>query len=474
MRGLYARFVPRFVPHLARGGLVLLGLSWAVSAQAQALPNSWSLVPKAAETANGYRVSYSPGASGTSLVTSGRTVAAAANDAVIATESAALRTAAGEVSLTVGRAVAGSVVRTALANAAIGVARGGLVGAAVGAGVALAPLLEQWMKDQGYMKDSDGTYKIATGGTQPSVSSFDNATCFYKVGCFPTTQSSAIEEWTKKVQPYLVYNGGHSCDVPAGWTACIVLTSGGAPVATLVYNYWLVGNAGRCPDGSRNEKLCPGELQPGPAPTAAQVAQNAAAAPMPATITDWEDALDKAAAIGYPVDLPDTAIVTGPATATGPETVTSTQTITDANGQTKTLTETAKQVAHLTYSGDQVIVKTETVTSTQNPDGSTTQTTKSDSPSPDVCSLLPNVLGCTQLGTPEAASMPTASKAIAYTAESVSLPTGCPAPISMGRFGSLSFQPACDSAGYMKPLILAGSAITALMICAAAVAGVKP
>jgi hypothetical protein len=111
MRGFYADFMARFVSHLSCVGFVLVGLSWAVSAHAQALPSSWALVPKAAETATGYQISYAANSSGTALATTGRTVAqAAANDAIMATETAALRTAAGEVSLTVGRAVALLVV----------------------------------------------------------------------------------------------------------------------------------------------------------------------------------------------------------------------------------------------------------------------------------------------------------------------------------------------------------------------------
>ncbi|MGC4062568.1 MAG: virulence factor TspB C-terminal domain-related protein [Aquabacterium sp.] len=263
---------------------------------------------------------------------------------------------------------------------------------------------------------------------------------------------------------------------PAPGTVCAKMdtrddAAGGDDVYTEVQVTRYAAGASQCPDGSAPVGgMCGGGGPPSLSP--ADVHAAAAAAPNP-PVTDWQAAFDNAAKLGYAPDLGYTPTVTGPDIVTSTSTLTSTKTITQPDGSTQTLTETSQEVSHLTYSGSQVAMDTRTVTSTQNPDGSTTTTDKPTASEPDICSAFPNLLGCTNLGTPDTTQVPTSTKNITYTAEDVSLPSGCPTPVSLGRFGELSFQSACDNANTMRPFILAVAAFISLGICVAAVSGVR-
>jgi hypothetical protein len=491
--GYLHAYLCRCTAYVARHRHHLACLSWALSlcavgpAYGQAAA-AWTLAPKAAETAAGVSYSYSPSAGGSAVTTTGRAVTAAANDALMAAETATLSTPAGSTSVTLTRAVSGAAARSALADAALAIGRGGLVGAGIAAGAALAPLLEQWMLDQGYHKNSDGSWGVGSSGAGGSTGTVmtSSSVCIGTI-CTPTwyygqTQNeSTLAAVAAAYRPYgsgtgysgfAVYPGPDPLTYHLSW-----YDSGGNYVDFSIARQVNAGDRA-CPDGAASVNgQCAGGTPPAPTGppslSPSDVHAAAAAAPMPAAVTDWAATLDNAAAVGYPPDVPADPVVSGPSSVVGTSTVTSTSTITKPDGTTQVLTQSQHEESKLTYNGSQVQVQTHTVTTAQNPDGSTTKTEKPVATAPDACAGFPGILGCTQLGTPEAASVPTSSKSVAFTAESISLPSACPASIGVGRFGTLSFQPACDAAGYMRPLILAGSAITALMICVAAVAGVK-
>lgn len=493
MRGFYADFIARFVAYIARAGLVLVGLSWSVSAHAGASA-AWTLVPKAIDTGTSITIGY--GGSGTALGTMGRQlVTSAANDALMLSESASVSTPAGNLGLSLVRSVNGAALRGALGEAAVAIGRGGLVGvAALAAGALLQPVLEGWMVDMGYHKNSDGTWGTGAPVTAPSTSP-STQICFEGRGCAPGTNWYSAY---MSLYPNSGADGASVCAAIPHWDQCYVVKAGGTVIDTVYANSFTAGQGSFCPDGSKDAVSCVGPTSTVDTPpvSSVDVAAKAATAPFPpVTPEQWMPVIDAAADLGVAVPSPSESIsVVGPSSVQSDPVVVSTTTTTDANGNSVTTVTTQTTTTNLNYSNTAntaTVNYTSTVTTTTtNPATNQTQTTTtplpqpnpnpnpnpnpSPTPSADVCSLLPGVLGCTQLGSPEAASMPTASKSIAFTAESVSLPSGCPAPISVGRFGSISFQSACDSAGYMRPLILAGSAITALMICVVAVAGVKP
>jgi hypothetical protein len=457
----------------------------------QAAP-SWSLVPKAAETSTGVSYSYSPSATGNAVSTVGRAVSTAANDSFVAAESATLSTPAGQATVSLARGFTGAAARSALADAALAIGRGGLVGAGIAAAAALGPVLEQWMLDQGYHKNSDGSWGVGAAPTPPVTppNAADGAPYWCAGTSCYTNQSngdgfSALMS-AKGTIHTTIYNS-FNCGTtdPYVWSGSLVSqcvrfqtwpSGAGDWVYVEVISYRHGAGQNSCSDGSAPVAgSCPpdgtGPTGP-PSLSPSDVHAAAAAAPNPA-ITDWSGAFDNAATLGYAPDMGYTPTVTGPDTITGTSTVTSTKTITQPDGSTQTLTETSQEVSHLTYNGSQVAIDTHVVTSTQNPDGSTTKTDKPAATAPDICAGFPNLLGCTNLGTPETTTVPTSTKSIAYTAEDVSLPSGCPAPVSLGRFGELSFQSACDNANTMRPFILAVAGFVSLGICVAAVSGVR-
>jgi hypothetical protein len=95
-------------------------------------------------------------------------------------------------------------------------------------------------------------------------------------------------------------------------------------------------------------------------------------------------------------------------------------------------------------------------------------TNPSGTPAPnpdDACSVDPGRLGCIGLGEPPSDQVPKREVSVSFEAEDIGLEAACPAPLSMGDAGQLSFQPACDAAVMARPVILAVAAFTALSIC---------
>ncbi len=156
------------------------------------------------------------------------------------------------------------------------------------------------------------------------------------------------------------------------------------------------------------------------------------------------------------------AVATGPATVTGPGTTTTVQT--DAGTETRTTTNTY----NLTYSGDVVTVTQTTNTTTTYPD-STTKTETSTTTAPggdvppaeekptDVCVEHPDASGCEPLGEhDDEPDLQTEDRPFSWV-PTMSAGGSCPAPKTAtvhGRSLSLSWQPVCDLAVGVRPVVL--------------------
>lgn len=474
MRCVYG-FLSRYLPGLARCGLVLAGLSWAVGASAQAQPDPWVSVPHAVEQGAGWRLTYKK--VGQPVSSLGRT-SMAANDGIAISEQVGLRTPAGQAAVKLTRSVAGSALRGALVDTAIAIGRGGLAGgAAVAAAALLSPLADKFMQDMGYSKDESGAWTVPSklppvmvpggywwSGARYSKDLYELATLVYGASLSIGGRCNG-------------YTGDYSAPF-GGMEACLYVWpnnvgAGVVAYATQFHATYQTGPVPSCPGGGSvdSQGQCTGPAQLIDASAAKTAAENS---PDKMPDVQWAPYVDAMEALEVAPPPPVETVISGDTVVVGNPSV-STETVTDVQGTSSTVTVTETPTSYLDYYGEQVTVRTEVSKTVTNPDGSTKTTTNTvgsnttDSP----CFGLGSILGCTELGTPEAASVPTTTKQITYSAEDVSLPSGCPAPVSMGRFGSLSFQPACDSAGYMRPLILAGAAISALLICVYAVVGAK-
>jgi hypothetical protein len=463
-------FLRRFVARWACGLLVLAGLSGSVTCWASTL----SAVPVAAPTSGGFALSY--GSGGTSLAAVGRGVTAA-NDIVAVADTALLPTSGGSASVVLTRTVSGVAVRAALVDTAFGLARGGLIGAAaVAAGVVLQPVVDKLMQDMGYTKAA-GVWSLP--GSPSPVSYVAGSYCYN--GSCGTDRYGLMDSLISAAgitHSAGMYGGSNICDTSTGVGstppdgACVQTFFSGQPGGWQSWRLIYHASAGSvCPDGfAVSSGHCSGAA--GGAVSIADAKAASASQPLPPSQYSLPSIFDSMDTLGYAPALSDSVAVTGPAQVVGTGVV-STTVQTSPSGATSTVTEMVSPVSKLAYSGNTVTVTDGVIKTVNNPDGSTSVTRTDSSPNTGPCLGLAGALGCTQLGTPEAASVPTASRAVSFAAESINLPSACPSPISMGKFGELSFESACTNAGYMRPLILAGAAFIALMICVSAVAGAK-
>jgi hypothetical protein len=476
--GLIRRFLTRCAGHW----LVLAGLTFAVDSSASAL----AAPPVAQPVPGGYTLSFS--GTGNTLSVVGRT-ATAANDVITVVDAAKLPTAGGAASVSISRTVTGAAVRAALVDVSFAALRGGIVGvAALAATAALQPYADQLLQSAGYSKTS-GVW--ASPGSPSPVSYGGNTVCYYGY-CGFSYSPAALNYLASKGWKTTGLDGDRLCSNTSQNISSLRPNgiADGTCIETRGHVYLLSNNSyvgymrleGRfnatagqiCPDGSAfSTGNCTGAVA---GPVSQEAARTAVASkPLPAfeTYDGFPSLFADFEKTGYPPVASDDLQLTGPAEVIG-DPVQSTTSQTSPTGQVSTVTQSVSPVSKLSYSGNTVTVTDGVITSTVQPDGATTTTRSDVSPTSSPCYGLSGVLGCVQLGSPEASSVPTASKSIAFSAESVDLPSVCPSPISMGKFGELSFEPACTNAGYMRPLILAGASFLALMICVSAVAGVRP
>ena len=172
------------------------------------------------------------------------------------------------------------------------------------------------------------------------------------------------------------------------------------------------------------------------------------------------------AALAYkPAEL---ALVSAPQVVTGPATVnggTKTSTKVETAGTTTT---TINTTYNLSYAGDVVTITQTDVQTVTHPDSSTSTTTSStaapagDPPppeeKPDVCKDHPDASGCAEFGEhdPEP-EFPEEQRALSWV-PSLSAVGACPAPETAtvhGQSISISWQPVCDLASGLRPVVLA-------------------
>ncbi|MNR76003.1 hypothetical protein D3C72_66560 [compost metagenome] len=198
----------------------------------------------------------------------------------------------------------------------------------------------------------------------------------------------------------------------------------------------------------------------------------------------------------FPGPWPDLYNPTSPLTpasvsaspASSQQRVTSTETITNPDGSTRTRTSTEQStVSPVTSGGTLGDIKTtfpttttKTVTDRDNATGQvTTGTTVVNNPTPeeqtpttpsenvDPCTGNPNRAGCALLGDPpEAPAIPQLDIPVTFTPVVFASSAGCPAPISYELYGarSLSYEPLCDVAGYVRAVFLACGAFVCAFI----------
>lgn len=192
--------------------------------------------------------------------------------------------------------------------------------------------------------------------------------------------------------------------------------------------------------------------------------------PMP----DWSDVARDVIDFGRE-PVPSDLSVSGPASQTGQPTTTTT---TGAQGTTTT---TSTPTYTYTYAGDTISYSTTVVTvnNTVNNNGTVTTTTEEvhtpgpvagalPDPAKDPCVENPSRVGCMSLGEAPKEDKPTAKRDVVWSAEVLSLPSACPAPVSLPTGHVLTYTSACDAAVQLRPVIIALATLSALFLVVAA------
>lgn len=181
---------------------------------------------------------------------------------------------------------------------------------------------------------------------------------------------------------------------------------------------------------------------------------------------------------GTPIEVDEStqAITVGDAAISQPKTTTSTQINPDGSRTTenKTTTLIATPVGTGTIGGDiGVSIEEQTQITTNNcaADGTCDVTekteTKTDAP---VSECQPNStdLKCAGLGDPPDSDIPSSQKNVSLTPYAFNMTAVCPAPVQFtvrNQLYSVSYQPICDFAGFIKALVLISAVVTAYFIC---------
>lgn len=186
----------------------------------------------------------------------------------------------------------------------------------------------------------------------------------------------------------------------------------------------------------------------------------------------------------------NTAVSVSASPVTTPAEVVSTRTSPNPDGSTTTTTETVQTTATPEVRGttaadiavDWKTATTTTTTAQNNTSGVSQTTTQTDqqgttttAQETDLCRLHPEAVACQQLGTtPTDTPLTVASQPLNVTFSPPNSVAGsCPAPVSRtlsgGKTIAMSFQPACDFAGMMRPVILAAAFLGAAFIVSGSV-----
>ena len=219
-----------------------------------------------------------------------------------------------------------------------------------------------------------------------------------------------------------------------------------------------VGADGKCPTARYNH-----------APITASDAAAKVVANPPANGNGWvqptKDAIDTGGE-----SAPAGITTTGPSSQTG----TPTTTTTTGGSPSQTITETKTPTYTYNYAGDTITYNTSITNVTNNitTGVTTTTTTSGNTAAPqdpnDPCTANPDRLGCMKLGSTPTDTVPTKAPNISYTAESVGLPSGCPADqVISGK--AYSFGPICAAATDARPWVIVGAIFSSLMLMLAGV-----
>lgn len=159
--------------------------------------------------------------------------------------------------------------------------------------------------------------------------------------------------------------------------------------------------------------------------------------------------------------VPATTKLEGPARL---EDTPTTRTTTRPDGSTAT--STTQNIYNVSYDQRQFNWSTTTVNTAE--DGTVTE--ESDKPKEKTqCELTPNAVGCMELGEPPSGEVEKRTEVLSFSAESISLPSGCPAPVSLPGGKVVDYSPICQTASSFRPFVIAAAAMSACLMVLAAV-----
>lgn len=313
---------------------------------------------------------------------------------------------------------------------------------------ASAPVIAGWLvvsalnyaQDQWWKTDPD--YSVGSGCIDI------NQACELQIGKTVASCHSPGVQW-------LEYHRGYA--PPSGWTSALDYGLTYCAAGTQAYRRRVVSSGGSTPQGQM----------------------------LPASEQDIETAVDDALGNGSlnPVDVLDGLEQSGGASEllpslsspqiTGPSSIdgqTSTSSSSGPAGQTETTTQTSYPIS---YSPGAIKVDKEETKTTTTPDGETTTettTTVAAGGQPakqeekPFCELYPDAMACQPLGTPSPVELPTGTinvPGLSYQ----SVTAACPAPYTftpaVGGSYELSWQPVCDGAEAVRPVVIAIGLLTA-------------
>lgn len=192
-----------------------------------------------------------------------------------------------------------------------------------------------------------------------------------------------------------------------------------------------------------------------------------------------KSAKDQAVAIVKDAVSRGVKVETGSATATGPASQVGQSTSSTTTGPNGTSTVTKTPTYNYTYNTTNEGAKitynttnsyTTTVTNTAG-DTTTTTTTETDAEEQKTdCDKNPDAVACVEFGEVDDEDVNKVDKSVTVAAESVALPSGCPAPVTVAGY-TLSYDAACTFSRGVSPFVIAAAGIMAALIVIRSVQG---
>lgn len=94
--------------------------------------------------------------------------------------------------------------------------------------------------------------------------------------------------------------------------------------------------------------------------------------------------------------------------------------------------------------------------------------TETDTAEKNDCEKNPSSLSCAGLGDIPNSDIPANEKRVSLTPHTFNMTAACPAPVQFtvrNQLYSVSYQPICDFAGFIKALVLISAVVSAYFIC---------